>query len=333
MAIEQFLKSLLIVSLSLPSYVSFAKVVTLGSSGKEVEFQKFLINSSGKKSLNSTLIQQQINKNSKLIEDKYKLAVKGLLLEDLKPSIFVLKEITGFSEKLIFNENSSKLVSESFFRLANLERLNANFWIKQGVYFNLDFKPSAQTFNPNIIKTFNKKNEEAQKFLYLQSSENLTDEHTKVFSNGQLVSGSFKVHPSHRYSLRLFKEGHQTKQVFLSGEELTKTKKIKMSKLKLGSCSNPNFIKYKGVQVDEIYFSKDCIKSRNTALGIVVAKNKSATKINSQKNTDYKRTPKDKSLFQKPSTWYVIGGVVLATVLISSLNSGGGSKKVKPVEL
>ncbi len=309
------------------STLAHADVIALGTPHNSKDFNTYLKTNSHEKSLINTVISKKIKSFDKSINDKHALAVKGLLLEDLSPSIYLFKELASLQSTAIFSKNVQNKISESYYRLSNLERLKSNFWIKEGILFNLEHTPSSTTFNPNIIKNFNTKYEEVSNYSFKYNTSLLSDSKTNLFFNGSLRSGELRLHPSGKYNLKFFKNGYKELSLNLSGEEILKTKKVKLQKLSLGTCNSPIFKKYQGVQIDKIFFSKNCIKKAPTA---TLAKDKTPFKI--QTNNPLPIKPyKNKNLFKKKTTWYVIGGVILTSVLIASLTKSSGVS-VEPVE-
>ncbi|MGH1468533.1 MAG: hypothetical protein ACRBBP_06600 [Bdellovibrionales bacterium] len=324
-----FLSLLIVIN----STMANASVTALGTPKNSKDFNSYLKKNPQEKSLINTVLSQKINSFDKSIIDKHALAVKGLLLEDLSPSIYLFKELAELQTTAVFSKKSQDLISESYYRLSNLERLKSNFWIKEGLFFNLDYTPSSKTFNPKIMNDFNLKHEEISNYSFKYKTSLLADSDTNFFLNGTLRSGELKLHPSGRYNLKFFKNGHKELSLDLSGEEVLKTKKVKLKKLALGTCNSPVFTSYQGVKIDKIFFSKNCIKNAKDTPSSIQANTAKPFKIHTSAplQTEKKSKQKKGNIFQKRTTWYVIGGVILTSVLIASLNSNSGVS-VEPVE-
>ncbi len=321
---KSVLLSLLIITYST---LSHGGVTALGNPKQINSFNFYLKNNPNKKSLTNTLIKKQILNNEKTISDKHRLAVKGLLLQDLTPSIYLFKELTELKSHFIFSKETQDYISESYFRLSNLERLKSNFWIKQGLLFNLNYKPSDQIFNPNIIHNFKTKLEEIKNYSFPYNLSSLADEDTHIYFNGVLTIGKINLHPSGNYYFKFFKEGYKDLSLNLSGNNILKTKAIKLEKLNLGTCSNPNFITHRGFKVDEIFFSETCIKKIPKQPPPLAQKKPFKIYTKTPSKLSYK-----KSFFQKKSTWYIIGGAALASTLIILLNNRNSKITIEPVE-
>ncbi len=306
---------------------SHANVITLGNPKQINNFNLYLKKNSNKKSLTNLLMEKQLLSSEKTISDKHSLAVKGLLLEDLTPSIYLFKELTELKSHFIFSKKAQNHISESYFRLSNLERIKSNFWIKQGLLFNPDYKLSDQIFNPDIIRNYTIKLEEIKNYSFPYDLSALADENTHIYFNGVLTIGTINLNPSGNYNFKFFKEGYKELSLNLSGDNILKTKPIKLKKLNLGTCANPNFITHQGFRVDEIFFSKSCIKKISKQINHPAQKK--LFKIHTDKPL---KLPHKKNFFQKKSTWYAITGVTLASILIILLNNNNNEVRIEPVK-
>jgi len=317
---------------------SFAhgKVIALGNQKEIKSFKEFIIQNPSYTSLNQFILTRKLEKNNSLLENKYRLAIKGLALEDLKPSIFLFQEITNFpNESLIFSDEKNKLVSESYFRLSNLDRSNTDFWISKAIHFDPAYSPSDETFNPQIIKKFNSESKKIAAYFYKLKTNNFKPQFSRAFVNGQEVKDKISVHPSAKYNLQIYKEGSIAINTSISGEELINLKNIQLEKLALGTCKNPKFFEPKNkITVDAVYYSKNCIKLKKDQ--ILLAENApnidfNKSSFDSSKTKLRKSSAKKKSIFSKKKTWYYIIGGALLSGLALSLSDSGGSK-VRPVQ-
>ena len=238
-----------------------AKVIALGSSNKVEDFKGYLVKNPGYTSLSSHLLNRQLNRNDHLLEEKYKLAVKGLILADLKPSVFLFKEITDFpNESYIFSDNKIELISNSFFRLANLDRENDDFWIKQALYYEPSYTPSNETFNPIIMKKYNRTKNELLSYFYNLDTDNIRPKWSKMYINSKEIKNFISIHPSSNYTLKVFRDGKQPYTSKVSGAELIKMSPPKLKNFNLGNCKNPTFYESNvKIEVDAIFFAKNCI--------------------------------------------------------------------------
>ena len=315
-----FHKICIITLLVLNPVLSQASVTGLGNLNQASNFQEYLKNNPGSTSLQNALIENRIKKTEKYINSKYALAVKGLLLNDLTPSKYLFKELAEAKNTHLFSKGTKKLVSESYYRLSNLERTKSNFWIKEGVLFDLKYEPSTVIFNPDIIASFKTQQEEISNYSFELSIQKIADLNTNVFINGNLVSNKVKIHPSAIYHLNLFKDGYKSNFLQLSGQELIKSKRLRLQKLDLGTCKTPKFKTYQGIKITEIFFSKECIKQANSNIKLVSDRSKL---IDTSKKTFAKEiitNPLEKSFFKKRSTWLIIAGTVATAVIIASLS-------------
>lgn len=305
---------------------SYANIISLGSPKNIEDFKKHLKDNPQKESLIDSLITKRIETGDKEISSKYGLAVKGLLIEDLSPSIYLFKEIADFKTLLLFSKAGKDFIAESHYRLSNLERLKLNFWIKEAILFDSLHSPSSKIFNPQIIESFNLRKAELQNYFYLFDTKKIKDKNTHLFINGNLVDNSISLHPSSSYNLKLFKDGHKELSLNLDGKDISKTKKNKLQKLNFGTCNKPNFKRYKGVRVDEIFFSKNCIKKSSEQP--LLAKAPSPIK------TIDLATPapiKKKKWLQKKSVWYIALGFLVATAATIAVRNQNKDVTIEPV--
>lgn len=316
-----FHKACLIVILALNPIFSQASVVGLGSSNQHSDFQQHLRSNPGSISLKNAIIKKKIKKADHYINSKYALAVKGLLLDDLTPSKYLFKELAEAKKLHLFSKSTKKLVSESYYRLSNLERTQSNFWVKEGLLFNLKYEPSSTVFNPDIITSFKTQQDEVSNYSFDFNVKKIAALSTNVFINGSLVPSETKVHPSAIYHLNLFKDGHKNKFLQLSGQELIKSKKIRLQRLDLGTCKAPKFKTYQGIKITEIFFSKDCIKQKKPS-NVQLAEASSTPTVGPETTFAKEVTtdPLKKSFVKKHSTLLIIAGVVVTAVIIASLN-------------
>ena len=312
-----------------------ATVIGLGDSKKNLEFNRYVENTPNLTSLRSAYLDREFSKSARTLKSKYELAVKGLLLEDLKPSIFVFKEITSWPSKHLLNRDSPDIVLQSHLRLAHLDQPNSDFWLKHALYFNPSYKPKSGEFNPQVSGLLEKKRREQNPYLYSMDKSDFADADTLLFVNGVQVLDTAQIHPSGHFTFTFLKSGFDRLDIEVRGEDITKVQKVKLQKLTLGTCKSPNFKKHFGIQIEKIYFSKDCIRSIQENQTNSVVKNKFQ---HSKMTTDDQpitappfKKEKKKNLLQKKTTWYIIGAAVLAGTIASSL-SQGGTTTVVPVE-
>jgi len=312
-----------------------AAVIGLGNSKKNLEFNRYVENTPNLTSLRSAYLDREFSKSAKTLKSKYELAVKGLLLEDLKPSIFVFKEITAWPSKHLLNRDSPDIVLKSHMRLAHLDQPNSDFWLKHALYFKPSYKPETGEFNPQVSGLLEKKRKEQNPYLYSMDKNDVADADTLLFVNGVQVLDTTKIHPSGKFKFTFLKNGFDRLDIEVRGEDITKVQKVKLKELSLGTCKSPNFKKHFGIQIEKIYFSKDCIRSIQDQQIRATVKNEFQPTSDAIKNQpmDALNTKKHqkKNLFQKKTTWYVIGAAVLAGTIASSL-SRGGTTTVVPVE-
>ena len=343
-------KYFLTIALIFSSVPAHAKIIALGSLYKKEHFKEFLVKNPEYSSLTQHTLQNRINKNDILIEKKYKLAIKSLALADLKPSVFLFKEIIEYPNRFfVFSDSKIELISESFYRLANLDRANDDYWIKQGVINNPIYKPASMTFNPIIMKKYNTAKEDHYSYFYKLDIENIKPKWSKLFVNSKKVSDDILVYPSGRYTLQIFKEGHLPHYKKLSGSELIKMKKPNLKKYNLGTCQNPKFYEPTlKMHVDAVFYSKNCIAKKNDTKLAEKNNTKLARKTDTQlaKNLSKSVPPlylndpikpsslntKKNTLFSNKKTWYyLVGGIVLTSLAIG-LSHQSNDKKIQPVQ-
>jgi len=327
----------LLLFLNMPFHAR-AEVIGLGDSKKGFEFKKHIQETPGLISLNDRYLKKELKKTEMILKSKYELAVKGLLLEDLKPSKFVFKEITSFPQNTFLNSTSTEIVSQSHMRLAHLDGNNSNFWIKSLIFFSPEYSPQDGLFNPLVSSSLAKQKKQLQPFFFKFEKNKLTNLDTKLFVNGKSTEEAFAFHPSGSYRLTFLREGFHKKELNVSGDDIIKLKKVKLKPLNLGTCQSPRFQKKYGIQIEKIFFSKNCIKSIQDRQSQQLVQNQISnsssspvvTDIESEKNAKVSKIRK--GLFEKKSTWYAIGAGIAAGVLIASLSNQSGKTTVVPVE-
>ncbi len=333
---DKALKLLLSTLLMLVPSLSQAKqVIALGNSQRVNGFNEHLEGHPQKVSLIEALITKSIATGDQHLLDKHKLAVKGLLFEDLAPSIFLFKELADLKSSLLFSKIGKKIISESHYRLSNLEPLKLNFWVKQAFLFDKNYTPSSQIFSPKVIKSFEAQRAELKNYYYLFSTKKLSGKNTHLFINGSLTNGSLYLHPSASYKIRAFKSGFKEFSLSTLGKDLPKTKKMKMIPLNLGTCKKPRFKIYQGIQIDEIFFSKNCVRKK-TELRLATKRTPLILNALSQKNNSLGplRPPKKKSFFKRKSTWYATTGVLVAAAIVIYINNEQKKDvRIEPVHL
>ena len=331
------IKFFIALSLVFTSIPLNAKVIALGSPDKLEDFKSYLVNNPSYTSLSYYIINKKLSNDDELINEKYKLAVKGLVLKDLKPSIFLFKEITELPyESYIFTDNKIKLISESFYRLANLDRSNEDFWIKQGVLFNPDYKPSNEVFNPLIMKKYANETTVLSSYFFKLDIDNIKPKWSRVYLNGFEANGLVSIHPSSSYKLLFYKEGANTLQKKLTGAELIKLKQPSLTNYDLGSCKSPKFhLSGVSAKIDAVFYSKNCIVKKEDQNFLAKNSTNPYLKYDLKKSADpvsyEKVTVKKDSVFSNKKTWYyIIGGVVLTSLAIGLSQSN--DTKVRPVQ-
>lgn len=315
--------------------VAQAEVFSLGNSNRGLEFQRYLQQTPNVQSLNSTYIKNEMNKSTRILNSKYKLAIKGLLLEDLTPSIFVFKELTRWPAKNLLDSKDSKFIAKSHMNLAHLDKQNSNFWIKHALFFRPTYRPGDNEFNPVVTEALEAERKQMKPYFFSLNLNKIVDSQTITFINGIQADTSTTVHPSGKFHFTFLKDGYEKKNLTVSGEDSIKLKKVKLAKLPLGTCTKPNFIKRYGIQVEKIYFSKNCIRSIQDQQTNRLVKN---ALDSSAPGEDVSSLPtpqkKPKPLFKRRNTWYTIGAGVAAGILIATLSSqSSGQPEVIPVEL
>lgn len=315
-----------------------AKVIALGTEKNIEDFKEFLIQNPSYQSLSSRLLNEKLNSSAKLLESKYKLAVKGLTLEDLKPSIFLFQEITDYPKNFyIFSKKDEKIISESYFRLSNLDRDNTDFWITKAIYFNPDYVPSSETFNPSIIEKFDSEHKRISSYFYKLNTKSLKLKHSQSYLNGLTLKDRVNVHPSTEYILQVYKEGARPYTQKLSGESLIKLKSLNLESYELGSCNKPLFYEPNlKKSVDAVFYSKSCIRNKSQNKNRLADNNAGKAPLFSSdlsKPFPKKRSHNNtkKSIFSKKKTWYyILGGAVLSGLVVSLSNAG--DSRVRPVQ-
>jgi hypothetical protein len=328
-------KCFLALSLALLCPSTHAKVIALGSPSKQEEFKTFLVQTPGYISLTDHILSKTLSSNDLYLDKKYNIAIKGLALADLKPSIFIFKEIVELKNNLyIFSDNKIDLISESYFRLANLDRTNEGYWIKQGLIDYPDFKPSEDTFNPQIIRNFYKEQKKTKDFLFNLEASTIKPEWSSAFLNSKRVNDSILIYPSGTYNLQVFKNGFMPYKKTFEGAELIKAKSVKLMKYNLGSCQKPRFfVSELNKTVDAIYFSKDCIAEKNDYPSVAFESTNSTYSENLDLNksgiSSENKTTKKTILSNKKSWYYIAGGIILTSLAIGFSQSS--DTKVRPV--
>lgn len=338
------LKLLLALSLCFSHSPGYAEVVALGDSKKIEDFKDYMEAHPQDLSLKDTLILKSLKRSDALLESKYALAVKGLIMTDLKPSIYLFKEISNYpKDGFIFSDNKLELIYESFFRLSNLDRNNTDYWIKKGILTSPNYKPSEDIFNPSIIGKHKKTLNELNSYFYKLSTLDFTPKWSTTYVDGKLEGGVFKVHPQSNYLVKVYKDGHYPYEKSFLGESLIKLSKIELKKLNLGTCQNPSFKKVSGQKIDKIFFSKSCIKSKKDVELLMAEK----AKINIYPKTSetfasrnsleqkFKSNDQEKksSFFSKRKNWfYIAGAVALTSIAIGLSNNNSGPVRIKPVQ-
>lgn len=331
------LKALLtLVYLTTSSVSAQAEVISLGSPNKILEFQRYTQSSPNLTSLNEVFLSNELRDTEDTLKSKYKLAVKGLLLEDLSPSIFVFKEIVSLKAKSFLSKDAAEIVSQSHMRLAHLEQHNSTFWLKHALFFNPDYSPDTGLFNPNLMKAFSSQKTQQSPYLYLLNKNDIADDNTHLFVDGVPILAATKIHPSGQFKFTFLKDGYEKLDLKVAGEEVSKLKPVKLKSLNLGTCKTPRFIKKYGIQVEKIYFNKNCIRSIQENQKWDLAKNSphQSQEIPSIQNLPPNTTSQEKkSLFQKKTTWYIIGTAIATGVLVAVLSNQNSEPRVIPVEL
>jgi hypothetical protein len=312
-----------------------AEVLGLGNPNKNLEFKRYLERTPNVKSLNEIYLARERAKTEKILISKYELAVKGLLLEDLKPSTFVFKEIVSLKNKSFLSKNSTEIILQSHMRLAHLDQENSIFWLKHALFFNPDYKPEDGLFNPVLTAALNKQRQQQNPFLYLLKKSELSDDNTNLYMNGISVKNSAKVHPSGEFNFIFLKDGFEKLEVAVSGEDIMKLKPAKLKPLNLGTCQAPIFKKKYGIQIEKIYFSPDCVKSiREIQEKILASKNSKKPMTIAKTDFTNPRPQKDfkVNFFKRKTTWYIIGAAVATGILVATLSNQNNDPRVIPVE-
>lgn len=329
-------KCFIILTLVFSTYPTQAKVIALGSSNKEEDFKEYLVKNPGYISLSQHILQQKISESDSIIEEKYKLAVKGLALADLKPSIFLFKEIIDFqNNSFIFSDSKIELISESFYRLANLDRANDDYWVKQGILSNPGYQPSNATFNPIIMEKYSREKEDLSSYFYDLDISGFKPRWSKVFIDSKRISTTISVYPSANYTLQVFKEGHLPYKEKLIGSELINKKSLRLSKYNFGSCQNPKFFEPSlKKSVDAVFYSKDCVAFKKEYINLAKSSETPSTLYNnslSKPSSLELEKSKRKGFFSNKKNWYyIVGGVVLTSLAIGLSQSN--DTKVRPVQ-
>jgi|GEM_PF-3245015 len=318
------------------TFSASAEVISLGNPKRILEFQRYLQTKPNLKSLNEVYLKNEFSKTEKILVSKYQLAVKGLLLEDLKPSTFVFKEIVSWQKKSFLNTTSAEILLQSHLRLAHLEQANSGFWLKNALFFDPDYSPKAGLFNPDLAAALEKQKKLQSPYLYLLSKMDIADENTLLFVNGTSILNSTKIHPSGQYRLTVLKEGFEKLELNFNGEDIAKLKPSKLKPLDLGTCKAPSFKKRYGIQIEKIFFSKDCIKSLQKVHSNTLAKRIESplNNVGTVETAVYsKPRPLEsrRNIFQKKTTWYIIGAAVATGILVSVLSNQNGETRVIPV--
>lgn len=327
---------LITLSLLSPQPALSSELIALADSKYYEAFKSYLNDNHRYTSYLDYSLSKKISFSDRLIEDKYRLAVKGLLLEDLKPSIYLFKELTSFRENKIFSEKSKGLLRKSFYRLANLEKNHSSFWLKKGFLFAPTTDPHIDDFNPKIISSYQAVKKENEAYLIPLSKNDLFKPEQTVFINGKKVDNIFYILAGQSYFLKIFQEGHKSLSLVLSGEEFLKKKRFYLSKNNFGTCQNPIFPSKGDLKnIDTIFFKKNCIRSRKESPQIQI-KNPPLilSKFTPKKEKlDLVAAPTATKWYKKKSTWYIIGGSLLATAMAISFNEHQQSQnpQIKPV--
>lgn len=325
----------------IPQY-SFSKVIALGKASQSNAYEDYLKRNPQFTSLQQSIINQNAKRTNEEIQQKHKLAVNGLYYIDLKPAIYLFKELSDFSRQdVIVNKESHQHILESHYRLSNLERNNADYWIRQAVILDPAYTPSDEVFNPIIMEKFQKIKSEKLPYFYSWYEDDLKLKNSFIYLNGRPANHERRIFPSQRYRLKVFKDGHSPLSEEKTGAELLALKKLKLNKLDLGSCAEPNFKTINGIKVQAIFFSNDCIAikkdpkaevkplllpKKTNLISRVKAYNKKPAPVAKPK-------PKPKSFFQKKSTWIVIAGTVASAAVIYAIKESQKSPKIVPVQL
>ncbi len=331
------------------------KVIALGSQTKIKDFKDYLIDHPAYISLSQKLIDQKIQFANALIEDKFNLAVKGLVLKDLTPSIFIFKEITDFHKKsYIFSNKNLNIYSESFYRLANIDRTHSDYWMNKGIYFNPTYKISEEIFNPYIIKEQNLEKTRLHPYFYRFSTKPITARWSRLFINGFEVKNETLIHPSQRYTLLYFREGKIPLQTEHEGTEFQKMQKPKMTSMNFGNCQKPKFFEDTlRKSVDAVFYSKDCIITKNdfnknlllsseaedsleifdSSSDFYKSKIKNINSFTSKnKPLNLSKPLSKKAFFKRKKTWYIItGGLILTSAAHFFKNKLNSKPQIKPV--
>lgn len=310
---------------------SLAKeIMALGDPQQASAFLDHVTQSTEITSWNDHLIKTEISLNDRIIQDKYELAVKGLLLSDLNPSIYLFKEITSFKDSHLFSASTKDFLSQSYLRLANLDRNHQSFWIKQALIYNKDYKPSEDIFNPHIVSSlkYTKENLEPyfQNFSFKKENEIL-------FLNGSRLKESSSLHPSSLYQITAYKPGYQVHKDILSGAELLKKDALHFKRLSLGSCNHPVFPNGKKLKrIDSIFYSKNCIKRRKEIDITPAAPVLSSLPQSSSQETPYSPSPSQK-WYKKKKMWYIVGvGLLTSAIIIyAQQQSSNNDVQIQPV--
>lgn len=334
----------LVLSLSFSNSYVHAAVIALGDPDKIEDFKDHLEAHPEDQSLKKTLLTKTVQKSNELIESKYSLAVKGLIMSDLKPSIYLFKEISSYPQNgLIFSDPKLELLYESFYRLSNLDRSNAQYWIKKGILNSPEYLPSEDTFNPSIIAKHKKTLKDLDPYLYKLSTLDFSPKWSTTYINGKLQEGVFKVYPHANYVVKVFKEGHYPYENTFLGENLIKMSSVDLKKINFGSCKNPLFKSVMKQKIDKIFFNKNCILSKKEVKNRLVENQKiniypSSQNLVSndrtlQKTYDADSNKKKPSIFTKRKTWlYVIGAVALTSLALSISSADNSPARIKPVQ-
>ena len=355
---------ILVFLISLIGVKTFAKtkVIALGSGGKIKDFKEYLINNPSYTSLSQNLIEEKKQFSDKLIADKFNLAVKGLVLKDLTPSIFIFKEIIDLYKIFyIFSDKSLKTYSETFYRLSNIDRTHSDFWMTKGLYFNPLYEISEDIFNPNIVNEHNTEKKRLAPYFYKFNTKLIKPLWSRLFVNGFEVKNEGLIHPSQSYTLLYYREGKIPLHAEHEGSEFPKMQKPKMTSMNFGSCQKPKFFEatLKKV-VDAVFYSKGCIILKEDYNRSLLAQSKTSETSNSSlelfknasdfyerkteatnvttvkdKTVDLSKPLKKKAFFKRKKTWYMIaGGVILtsvATHFLQNQPTGPKEPQIRPV--
>ncbi len=288
------------------------------------DYKLYLTENPNFKSAKQSAIQSEMNRSSKIIASKFKLAEGGLLEANLKPSIQLFKDIIHFYKTSIFDLKSRSLISKSFLHLATLEKEKRIFWTKQAAVFNPDYKPSPVTFNPLVMSSFNNHASLTKRQNRVNTS--LTPD-SLVFINGRPAKDSYPINKN--YYVTIYKDGFYKKKATLNPHQLKSINNLSLNKKNLGSCSNPIFSE----QISKIYFNPFCVKSKTDHLfnqSTQVVSKQTFNPTNQDFNLLVKSTAK-KPLFKRKSTWITIGVSFLATSAIIFINDQNKKTSFKPV--